>query len=273
MSALPSLRRGQRMQVLAMLRRTGPLPVAPLAARLGMSYMGVKAHCQALERDGLLESANVTRAEKRVGRPELAYRLTPKGQSHFPPAGNDLVLELLAAVHRTLGPAGPEKLLFAVFQDRSERARQAIPPAAPLPARARALAELRDAEGHLAELRHDEATGALGIVEAGAPLGDLHARFPALMARLEREFFERVLGVPVRREEAPPAPGAPPRVIFHLPASPFAAAPAEEAKPETAAPAAPASAEVRPGMPFVPPPPPLRPATAPVPRPFSVFSP
>ena len=39
MSALPSLRRGQRKEVLAMLRRTGPLPVAPLAARLGMSYM------------------------------------------------------------------------------------------------------------------------------------------------------------------------------------------------------------------------------------------
>ncbi len=52
----PSLTRGQRMEVLSVLKRTGGLPVRPLSTRMGMSYMGVKQYCLELEKKGFLET-------------------------------------------------------------------------------------------------------------------------------------------------------------------------------------------------------------------------
>lgn len=147
-----------------------------------------------------------------------------------------LVIELLAAVRHTYGASAPEKLLFTLFQRRAENYAAQLPPHAfALADRAAALARIRDAEGHLASLEtggnnngaanggHEDsnginggngravrplgssfntvpAAGPLRIVEHDSPLADLLPRFP-ILARLERELFERVLFCPVQRED------------------------------------------------------------------------
>ena len=162
----------------------------------------------------------------------------PDSQAGKGPPGNHsggrLVLELLAAVRHTYGASAPEKLLFALFHRRAEDYATQLPPAAfPLADRAAALARLRDADGHMASLEtgnangtangHGEtngghegnghtdrllgsssaaapAAGPLRIVEHDSPLAPLLPRFP-ILARLERELFERVLLCPVQRAD------------------------------------------------------------------------
>lgn len=243
----PPLSRGQRMEVLAMLKRTGGLAVRGLADRMGMSYMGVKQYCLELEKQGFLEVHRQPRGEGRIGRPELVYRLTPRAHSLFPSATNNLTLELLEAVQRTYGAAAPEKLLFAVFQRRADAYAEMIREtgARSLSERVVAFSKLRDEEGcmshvdglpaHIARATPvapppetgegemllpfagedapvTEPEGPVSIVEHRSPIADLANRYP-IVSRLERDMFEKVLRVPVvRRDETPDAENY--RVVF-----------------------------------------------------------
>ncbi|MBS0660324.1 MAG: winged helix-turn-helix transcriptional regulator [Verrucomicrobia bacterium] len=253
-SPTPPLSRGQRMEVLAMLKRTGGLAVRALADRMGMSYMGVKQYCLELEKQGFLEVRRVPPGKGRIGRPELVYRLTPKAHSLFPSAANDLTLELLEAVQRTYGVSAPEKLLYTVFHRRAEAYAEMIEEtgARSLPERVVAFSKLRDEEGcmshvdglakHLAKaipppptgtaengaegelmLRFEEPAAEeaatetpsqVSIIEHRSPIADLLNRYP-IVARLEKEMFERVLRVPiVRRDESTDSEHY--RVVFAL---------------------------------------------------------
>lgn len=248
----PSLTRGQRMEVLSVLKRTGGLPVRPLAARMSMSYMGVKQYCLELEKKGFLETWRQPRGVGRGGRPEMLYRLTDRAHSLFPPAQNDLTLELLESVQKVYGSAAPEKLLFTVFQHRAEHYLKKLPKYASLALRTSLLARLRDQEGCMAELEGAKAPpppskakrgvskskkkkGAphladevgdlfeamlpppdnpLRIIEHRSPIADLLTRFP-ILARLEREMFERVLSAPVKRVDESTSPERY-RVVFSI---------------------------------------------------------
>ena len=63
--------RSARLRVMNELKRTQGLCVADIAARVGMSYMGVKGICLDLEKRGLLDT---WRHPAKIGRPQLFYR-------------------------------------------------------------------------------------------------------------------------------------------------------------------------------------------------------
>ena len=46
--------RTQRLDILTVLKRRGPMTVRELAAEFGRSYMGIKQHCLDLEKEGYL---------------------------------------------------------------------------------------------------------------------------------------------------------------------------------------------------------------------------
>lgn len=256
--------RSQRVEVLTTLKRSaaGGLSVRELAARFGMSYMGVKQHCLALERDGYVDTL---RRRKPVGRPELIYRLTPLAHALFnrqeaghggprsgPVGAARMVGDLLDAVRRTYGPAAGDKLLFSIYARWADDFRARLSDCEDLPERVAGLARLRDEEGYMASVDppptpatatanaepvhggqntahfhgHVTAAGAriflhappvswtragageangtspkpLRILENQSPLEDLLRTHP-IIARLERELFERVLGCPVQRTD------------------------------------------------------------------------
>lgn len=208
---------GQRLDILTELKRHGGMSVKELSAHFRMSYMGVKQHCLDLERDGYLTT---WRRAKGLGRPELVYRLTKRAHELFPGATHQLTGEILEAVQHTYGPAAPNKMLFVVFAQRLEAYRARLAPETDLASKAEALARLRDAEGYMAEFRApgvgrngngngnngelwDRVPGGDGrmqIVEHHSPLEAVLRRYP-IVARLERELFERALECPVEREE------------------------------------------------------------------------
>ena len=194
--------RNLRQDILTTLKRRGSMTVKELAAHLRMSYMGVKQPCLDLEKDGYLDSWR--RPPTKTGRPELLYRLTRRAYDLFPEANNPLTVEVLEAVQQAYGPAAPTKILFGIFAQRTEAYRTKLPAGNP-PERARVLAQLRDADGYMAEFEGGGLNGSgpaspARIVEHHSPIADLLRRY-AILARLEKEMFERLLGCPVRREE------------------------------------------------------------------------
>ena len=183
---IPEVGRSMRVEVLTTLKRSaGGHTVRELADRFGMSYMGIKAHCVQLEREGLLFTE---RRSKPVGRPELIYRLTPRGHAVFsradapatgatgagrPMGGARLAVDVLDAVRRTYGPAAADKLLFGVFARWAEDFRARLADCEDLPERAAGLARLRDEEGYLAALDGSPTLPAPSDRPAGEPAGPI----------------------------------------------------------------------------------------------------
>ena len=185
--------RSQRLAVVNLLKRSQGLTVRELAQRLGMSYMGVKQHCLNLERDGYL---GTFRRHRGVGRPELLYQLTAKAQDLFPQADNVLSISLLEQARKLYGASAAEKILFLHFQEKAKAYAGKVQGDTPFD-RAKALARMRDREGHMADFEPEPAPR---IVERHHPMQALFDAFPEAMA-MERDLFQRVLGIPVRREQ------------------------------------------------------------------------
>ena len=189
--------RSARLRLLNELKRTQGLCVSDLAERLGMSYMGVKGICLDLHKRGLLDT---WRQPQKLGRPLLLYRLTQRAHDLFPTASNEMTILVLEVAQKLYGAAAAEKLLLVVFQKRTEQYAARLKGDTPAE-RAKWLARLRDHDSCMSEFEHDEATGAMRIVEHHSPILDLLRAFP-LVARLETEMLQRLLGVPVRRDES-----------------------------------------------------------------------
>ncbi len=188
--------RSARLRVLNELKRTQGLCVKDLAARLGMSYMGIKGICLDLEKRGLLDT---WRSPRGVGRPQMLYRLTERAHDLFPTTSNAMTIDVLTAAQKLFGAAAAEKLLLVAFQTKSGDYAARLK-GDTLAERAAALARLRDHDGYMSAFGEGK-DGPPLIVEHHSPILDLLREFP-LIARLEAEMFQRLLGVPVRREEA-----------------------------------------------------------------------
>ena len=195
--------RSQRLDILTSLKRDGGKSVKELAAQFGMSYMGIKQHCLELEREGYLDT---WRRPKPVGRPEMLYRLTKRADGLFPEVSNPLTVEILEAVQQTYGLSAPTKILFGIFNHRTEVYRSRLA-ATSLRERASEFTHLRAVEGYMSQFGDCAvATGSQSIptkpciIERHSPIEDVLRRYP-IIARLEKELFERVLDCRVNREE------------------------------------------------------------------------
>ena len=192
---LSEIGRTQRLEIVNALKRTKGMSVNELVAKMGMSYMGIKQHCLTLERDGYLDT---WRRPQKMGRPEMVYRLTQRTHDLFPCDSNDFTLELLLSIKELYGPNAPEKLLFKVFARKTAAAKEKVKGES-VAERARALAKQRESEGFMSQFLEAEKDGPQ-ILECHSPILNLLDQYP-IIARLEQDLVEGVLGTPVRREE------------------------------------------------------------------------
>lgn len=172
------------------LKHSGPRPVGELATTLGLSYMGAKQHCLALEKKGLLSSRNNHRG---AGRPLLVYSLTRKGQAWFEDADNTITISVLRHAQNLFGASSAAKLLLLHFQERIQKYKALLPKETSVAQRMSLLAKARDDEGHMVEI-----VPGIRIIERHNPAAALHKAFPEADA-LDESLFRNVLGVPVRR--------------------------------------------------------------------------
>lgn len=184
--------RGPRLAVLETLKRFPEgVCIKELTAELGMSYMGIKAHCLALEKACLIESS---RGFSSKGRPRLIYRLSHRGEELFADQGQDMVLDLLREASAMFGVTSPQKLLAMYFRSQSARYASRISVSGTME-RAVAFARMRDAEGRISVLKEGSA---VEIQECHDPLADLRKTYPGIGA-MEEAMVAEVLGVPVTR--------------------------------------------------------------------------
>ncbi len=193
---LAEIGRTQRLEILNTLKRTRGLSVNQLVARMHMSYMGIKQHCLTLERDGYLDT---WRRPQKMGRPEMVYRLTRRSHGLFQADSNAFTLELLDSIQEIHGPNAPEKLMHNLFERKAEQLKSKIK-GETVEARAKELATLRDEEGYMSQYVSDPNEGGPQILECHSPIMNLVEKYK-FIGKLEQDMFEKLLQVPVRREE------------------------------------------------------------------------
>jgi predicted ArsR family transcriptional regulator len=186
--------RTQRLEILNSLKRTRGMSVNELVGKMKMSYMGIKQHCLTLQRDGYLDT---WRRPQKMGRPEMVYRLTRRTHDLFPTDSNQFTLELLKSIQEIYGPNAPEKLLYNVFEKKTAALRAKVK-GETVAERAKWLARVRDGEGCMAQFTAS-GEGGPHILECHSPIMNLLEEYP-IIARLEQDMFEAVLGTRVRRE-------------------------------------------------------------------------
>jgi predicted ArsR family transcriptional regulator len=158
--------------------------------------MGVKQHCVALEKDGYLDT---WRRPKGMGRPEKAYRLTPQAQEFFPSEHTNFTGEILKSLEQVYGPAAPEKILYQIYQNLTDRLKARINGAA-IEERARMFASLRDAEGYMSEYYFNPDIQRHQIIEYNSPVLPIADQFK-ILTQLENTMIEAVLGARIHREQ------------------------------------------------------------------------
>ncbi len=193
---LRKLAKSQKYLILAEIKRSQGLSVSQLCERINLSYMGVKQHCVALEKDGYLDT---WRRPKGMGRPEKAYRLTVTAQEFFPSEHTNFTGEILKSLEQVYGPAAPEKILYQIYQNQTVKM-QAKVIGATLEERARSFASHRDADGYMSEYYFNPDIQRQQIIEYNSPVLTIADQFK-ILTQLENSLIENVLGVRVHREE------------------------------------------------------------------------
>jgi predicted ArsR family transcriptional regulator len=177
-----------RRALLEALKTGGPAKAEDLARPLQITPMAVRQHLYALAEEGLVDHEA---APVGVGRPAKLWRLTEAANRHFPDAHAELSVSLIDLMRQTFGEEGLEKLIAARTRDQVSDYRSRIGGAQDLGERITALAEIRSAEGYMAEAARDG--DAWLLVERHCPICVAAAQCTGICAS-EKEVFRAVVG-------------------------------------------------------------------------------
>lgn len=182
--------------ILKEIKRSQGLSVSELCQRIGLSYMGVKQHCVAMEKEGYLDT---WRRPKGMGRPEKAYRLTSYAQEFFPTEYGSFTCEVLESIQQVYGPTAPEKILFNIFKNEMQKTAARIT-ATTFEDRARELAAIREENGYMTEYYFCGDTKSHQLIDYNCPILVCMDRY-TIIRNLEQQMIEKILGRKCKREE------------------------------------------------------------------------
>ncbi len=193
-----------KRRIIERLKRADTATAPELAAEFGLTDTAIRQHLEALEGAELVERVGAPSSTHAAGigrgRPPVHWRLAASASSLFADRHSDLTVDLIDSIRDALG----EEALEAVVRTRAERQlatyRVAIDGGASVSDRVHRIAELRSAEGYLAEAV--EGDGHMTLVEHHCPIRDA-ADSCAGLCSAELNLFQRALGsdVTVAREQ------------------------------------------------------------------------
>lgn len=197
----PNPTRSPSDRLLFALKMHGPQSSAVLGRSLRISGEAARQQLLRLEDQGLVEARNEVRG---VGRPVAMWHLTAAAASRFPDTHAQLTVDLLGLVRDQLGEAALETVISARERDTRENYRHAMTGRTSVEERIARLAEIRSAEGYMAEWSQDE-DGYL-LVENHCPICAAATQCQRF-CRAELNVFSDVLGpdVSIERIEHMPA--------------------------------------------------------------------
>lgn len=185
-------------RVLMMLKMHGSLSAAAVGNLLGTTGEAARQQLARLAEEGLVAATSKARG---VGRPPQSWSLTPAAQARFPDTHAALTVQLLDIIRNSMGQ-GALDAIIGVREAETRAAYEAeLAGHADLRGKVAALAQLRSAEGYMAEWR-EEADGALMLIENHCPICAAATACEGF-CRAELEVFRAALGpgVEVTRQE------------------------------------------------------------------------
>ena len=178
-----------RSRLLLLLRKHPGITVTELAAKLGLTGMGIRRHLESLEVDGLVERSSCS--QHRVGRPPNGWRLSPAGMELLPRSYDTFVLQVMEDLCEQVGDEGIDVVLRRRSEKMVTQYKAEIDDATTLEEEVAGLARVRDQAGYMAEWYRDGEV--LALVENNCAVHRVAERFPAVCA-MELALFRKVLG-------------------------------------------------------------------------------
>ena len=153
-------------QILLLLKSKGPAQTKAIAEAMGVTRQAARLQMEKLHAEGLVEHVTERMG---VGRPRRSWSLSAKGDERFPNTHAQLTIELLEAVRSELGDEGLDRLIKRREEATEIGYRQALASATTLEQRLDRLAQVRAAEGYMAEWspNHD---GTYLLIENHCPI-------------------------------------------------------------------------------------------------------
>ncbi len=176
-------------RILFQLKTRGPAETLALAGALSISRQATLQHLERLVADGLVTHADERRG---VGRPRRIWSLTQAAQVRFPDTHAQLTLEMLDAVRAEFGEIGVDRLISRREVVTTQIYVKALAKTRTLEARVARLAELRTAEGYMADWSPDPG-GGFRLVENHCPICAAAAACQGF-CRAELQVFRDALG-------------------------------------------------------------------------------
>ena len=180
-----------KRRILDRLKRADTLTAPEVAADFDLTDTAVRQHLEALEQAGLVE--RTTSPPRGRGRPPVRWRLTPIASELFPDRHADLTVDLISAMREAVGEEGLERVIAGRTARQLAAYRKALPDPgrSSVKIRVRRLAEVRSAEGYLAEAVADGPD--MLLLEHHCPICDAASTCQGL-CRTELELFQEALG-------------------------------------------------------------------------------
>ncbi|WP_309643225.1 metalloregulator ArsR/SmtB family transcription factor [Phenylobacterium sp.] len=153
-------------QILLLLKSKGPAQTAALAQAVGVTRQAARLQMEKLAAEGLVEHVTERMG---VGRPRRSWSLTPLGNQRFPDTHAQMTVELIEAVRGEFGDEGLDRLIKRREVSIEVGYRKALDGATALEDRLERLAQIRGAEGYMAQWSRRE-DGAYLLVENHCPI-------------------------------------------------------------------------------------------------------
>ncbi|MGL5851487.1 MAG: helix-turn-helix transcriptional regulator [Phycicoccus sp.] len=203
-SDVPSLESRTRDRVLRVVSETGPVSIAGLVERVGLTETAVRRHVENLAADGLVE-ARLASGPRRRGRPARVWVLTDRGHRLLGSDYDHLAGDALRFIRDAVGDSGVQQFASQRVAALESRYAARVDAAGPDPAaRAAALGEALTADGYAASTRpvgepdgESPLTG-IQLCQGHCPVQHVASQFPEL-CEAETEAFSRLLGGHVQR--------------------------------------------------------------------------
>jgi predicted ArsR family transcriptional regulator len=180
-----------KRRILDRLKRADTLTAPEVAAAFDLTDTAVRQHLEALELAGLVQRTSAPPQGR--GRPPVRWKLTQLANELFPDRHADLTVELINAIRDAVGEEGLDRVVAirAARQLASYRRVLPDPELTSVKVRVRRLAELRSAEGYLAEAVSDGRD--MLLLEHHCPICEAATSCQGL-CRTELELFQQTLG-------------------------------------------------------------------------------
>jgi predicted ArsR family transcriptional regulator len=180
-----------KRRILDRLKRVDTLTAPEVAAAFDLTDTAIRQHLEALEQAGLVERTSAPPEGR--GRPPVRWRLTVLANDLFPDRHADLTVDLINAIREAVGEEGLDRVLANRRDHQLAAYRRALPDPSrtSVKVRVRRLAELRSAEGYLAEATSEGSD--MLLVEHHCPICEAASTCQGL-CRSELELFQQALG-------------------------------------------------------------------------------